>query len=83
METDNVMTIIDDEGNERNVEILLTFESEETGKQYVLFSDPDDEDSVYAYTYTDDGELNSIDDEDVEMCEEVFQEYLGIIEDGK
>jgi len=58
METDNMMTIIDDEGNERNVEILLTFENEETGKQYVLFSDPDDEDSVYAYTYTDDGELN-------------------------
>lgn len=83
METDNVMTIIDDEGNERNVEILLTFENEETGKQYVLFSDPDDEDSVYAYTYTDDGELNSIDDEDVEICEEVFQEYLGVIEDGK
>jgi uncharacterized protein YrzB (UPF0473 family) len=83
METDNVMTIIDDEGNERNVEILLTFENEETGKQYVLFSDPDDEDSVYAYTYTDDGELNSIDDEDVEMCEEVIQAYLGGIEDGK
>ena len=38
----NLFTIIDDEGNTHEMEIVLTFENEETGKAYVLFTDPKD-----------------------------------------
>ena len=46
----NTMIITDDSGQEREVEIILTFEDESTGKTFVLFSDPQDEEgNVYAY----------------------------------
>jgi len=37
MEKDNKLTFIDENGNEVLCEILFTFESEEFGKNYVLF----------------------------------------------
>ena len=39
----NTMMITDDTGNEREVEILLTFENDDKTKKYVLFTDPTDE----------------------------------------
>ena len=38
----NTMMITDDTGNEREVEILLTFENDDKTKKYVLFTDPTD-----------------------------------------
>ncbi len=72
LETKN-MTLTDEEGNEFEVEIVLTFDSPE-GKHFVLFKDPDDpEENVYPYAYDDDGNMFNVEDEkELEMCEEVL-----------
>ena len=74
---DNLMTITDDSGQEREVEILLTFESDE-GKKFVLFTDPADTlGRVYAYTYNEDGEMNEVTDENEwQMCEEGLGAFM-------
>lgn len=74
----NTMMITDDTGNEREVEILLTFENEDKTKKYVLFTDPTDEEgNVYAYSYNEDGSMDEvIDEEEWEMCQEVLGAFI-------
>ena len=74
MTESNTMIITDESGQEREVEILLTFEDESTGHSFVLFKDPQDEEgNVYAYRYDEDGNLNEVTEEsEWEMCQEVL-----------
>ena len=73
---ENKMTIIDNEGKEIEVEILLTFDCDDNSKQYVLFASPEDPDTVYAATYTDDGELEMVEsEEEMALCEEVLNSF--------
>ena len=39
MEEKNVFKIINDEGKEVECEVLFTFESDETGKNYIIYTD--------------------------------------------
>lgn len=73
---ENRMTVIDDDGKEVEMEIILTFEHE--GKEYVLFTDPNDEEgNVFACTYTEDGEMNPVTDEkEWEVCNEVLGAFI-------
>ena len=66
---DNIITLIDDDGVEKDFEILFTYANEETKKQYVYFCDSidkNDEDdlSVYFMAYDEQGNLYRIDDEE-------------------
>ena len=81
MEDNNRMIIMDDSGQEREVEILFTFDDEKNGKSYVLFTDPQDPDgNVFAYTYDEDGKMEEVTDEkEFEMCQEV----LGAFQDDE
>lgn len=81
MEDNNRMIITDDSGQEREVEILFTFDDEKNGKSYVLFTDPQDPDgNVFAYTYDEDGNMEEVTDEkEFEMCQEV----LGAFQDDE
>lgn len=81
MEDNNRMIITDDSGQEREVEILFTFDDEKNGKSYVLFTDPQDpEGNVFAYTYDEDGNMEEVTDEkEFEMCQEV----LGAFQDDE
>ena len=74
MTESNTMIITDESGQEREVEILLTFEDESTGHSFVLFTEPQDEEgNVYAYRYDEDGNLNEVTEEsEWEMCQEVL-----------
>ena len=74
MTESNTMIITDESGQERDVEILLTFEDESTGHSFVLFTDPQDEEgNVSAYRYDEDGNLNEVTEEsEWEMCQEVL-----------
>ena len=74
----NTMMITDDTGNEREVEILQTFENEDKTKKYVLFTDPTDEEgNVYAYSYNEDGSMDEVvDEEEWEMCQEVLGAFI-------
>ena len=39
MEKENIFTIIDTKGKERQCEVLFTFESDETKKNYIVYTD--------------------------------------------
>ena len=70
----NTLYIKDENGKEVAMDILFTFESDDTNKKYVIFEDPNDElGEVYAYSYDEDGNLSAIEtDEEWEMVEEVL-----------
>ncbi|WP_107838768.1 DUF1292 domain-containing protein [Metasolibacillus meyeri] len=68
------ITIVDESGNEQLCEVLHTFESEEFGKSYVLYSlvgaeeDADGQVEIFASSFTpsengEDGELEPIESE--------------------
>jgi len=70
MNNENTFTIIDNNGKERVCEVLFTFESEETKKNYIVYTDNsmDNEGNVrvYASIYKTNGdktELEAIESE--------------------
>ncbi|MDF9838423.1 MULTISPECIES: DUF1292 domain-containing protein [unclassified Breznakia] len=68
----NSMFIKDETGNEKEMEILFTFDHQE--KKYVIFRDINaNDDEVFASAYNDDGELLPIEaEEEWQMVEEVL-----------
>lgn len=66
--------VTDENGNEKRMEILFTFEDEDHGKKYVVFIDPEDEEGeVFASAYDDEGNLIPIESEtEWQMIEEVI-----------
>jgi len=83
MDLDKKLIVIDEQGNENEMEILFTFNSEEYGKQYVLFIDPNaEEGEVYASSYDDEGNLNIVEDEaEWAMIEEILATFVEQDED--
>ncbi len=81
METET-MTIIDESGKEIMYEIVLTFNSDETNKSYVIYKLPGEEnDEVFASSYNEDnkegGDLLPIEsDVEWDMIEEVLNTFL-------
>lgn len=75
---DNKMFIIDEEGNEIEVDILFTFDSDLYGKKYVLYQNPNgDLEEVFVSSYDDEGNLNSVEDEEeLAMVEEVLGAFV-------
>lgn len=78
----NKLFVTTDDGQEKEMEILFTFDSDEYGKSYVLFFDPQDrEGTVFVMSYDDDGNLNQVEtEEEWAMIEEVFEGYQDGIE---
>jgi|SRR5699024_5346218 len=79
------ITLVDEEGNEDLYQILLTFESEEHEKSYVLVhpvSTEDEEVEIFAFSYTEsdgglEGQLNDIEtEEEWDMIEEVLGAFI-------
>lgn len=75
---ENTIQVIDDNGNTINFQVLFTFDSDETGKKYVLYYDPNaDEPQVYSSIYDDEGNLFPIETpEEWDMIEEVFNSFI-------
>ncbi len=78
---DKTLRVIDEAGNEKDFEIVLTFKSDETGKSYVVYKEPGDSDEVFAASYDesneDGGDLKPIEsDEEWDMIEEVLNTFL-------
>lgn len=87
------LTMIDEEGNEILYDVILTFDSADFNKSYLLmvpFVQPeDDEETVevlaYAYTKTNDGGIDELfpieTDEEWDMIEEVFNTNFEEVEE--
>ena len=78
MEKDSYITLKDDKGKEFNVEVLLTFESTENDKTYIIYTDHskdiDDKEKVYAGIYDEKKSiLNPIENkEDYNLIENIL-----------
>lgn len=79
------MYVEDADGKEVEMEILFTFDNEQTKKQYVVFRDPNkDDDEVFASCYDDEGNLTPIETEaEWSMVEEVLGAFIEENEDGQ
>jgi uncharacterized protein YrzB (UPF0473 family) len=81
--SENTIIITKEDGTEITCDILFTFHSDETEKDYVLYVEVDDEEGhVYASSYSDEdgliGELFEIPESNVEeweMIEEVLSAF--------
>ncbi|MFA5408976.1 MAG: DUF1292 domain-containing protein [Bacilli bacterium] len=58
MKEKNVFTVLDDQGKEVKCEVMFTFDSDETGKHYIIYTDNtlDDEGNTRVYASTFDPE---------------------------
>ena len=70
----NSLYVVDEDGNEKRMTILFTFENEQYGRQYVVFEDPqDDSGQVFASAFDDVGSLLPLEsEEEWAMVEEVI-----------
>lgn len=76
----NSLYVKDEQGNDRRMVILFTFDSEDYNRQYVVFQDAEGlDDEVYASAYTEEGELLPIEsDEEWDMVEEVINTFATV-----
>ena len=70
----NSLYVVDEDGSEKRMTILFTFENEQYGRQYVVFEDPqDDSCQVFASAFDDEGSLLPLEsEEEWAMVEEVI-----------
>ncbi|HJC36550.1 MAG TPA: DUF1292 domain-containing protein [Candidatus Merdibacter merdavium] len=70
----NSLYVVDEDGSEKRMTILFTFENEQYGRQYVVFEDPqDDSGQVFASAFDDEGSLLPLEsEEEWAMVEEVI-----------
>jgi uncharacterized protein YrzB (UPF0473 family) len=83
---DELITLVDDQGNETLYQILFTFDSEDFGKSYILLipadSQPDEEVDVLAFSYEPADDINNTelhdieDDQEWDMVEGVLDTFL-------
>ncbi|MBR0385473.1 MAG: DUF1292 domain-containing protein [Erysipelotrichaceae bacterium] len=72
----DTLYITTDQGEEKEMKILFTFDSEQYGKSYVLFYNADDDAEIFCMSYDEDGNLTAVEDEaEWEMIEEVLEVY--------
>ena len=79
----NHLFVIDESGNDIEIEVLFTFDNDETNKKYVLYFDPNDESGeVFASIYDDEGNLTPVEsEEEWAMVEEVFGAFVSDVND--
>jgi uncharacterized protein YrzB (UPF0473 family) len=60
----NKITLLNEKGEEKEYEVLFTFDSDETKKNYIVYTDhkkdPDGKEMVYASIYDESGKDNSL-----------------------
>jgi uncharacterized protein YrzB (UPF0473 family) len=72
----NSMYVKDEQGNDKRMIILFTFDSDDYGKQYVVFQDPENVEEIFASAFNEQGELLPIEsDEEWDMVEEVIATF--------
>ena len=77
IKNENQMVVTDAEGKEHLMNILFTYDNEERKASYVFFYDSEDpNEDVIVMRYTQDGELEPIeDDEEYDEVEEVYNDW--------
>jgi len=88
MEKRNIFTVLNDKGEEVQCEVLFTFQSEETNRNYIVYTDNSvDEDGnfkVYANIFDPSGEISELlpitTDREWEIIEIILEEIKKEVE---
>ena len=74
---ENKIVVIDEMGNEIQMEIVFTYEDEDSGKNFVFYLNPEQEDSeVFVSSYDAEGNLTPVEDpEEWKKLENIFEDY--------
>ncbi len=84
-QNENTFTVKDADGNERECEVLFTFESEETNKNYIVYTDnTEDEDGnirVYASVFVQKQGKNKLEAIETEREWKIVEAILGSIQE--
>ena len=74
--------IIDEDGKELKMEIEFTYTDDATGKEYVFYFDPENEEELFVAGYDAEGNLYEIEsDEEWAKIEKVLEKYNEELED--
>lgn len=75
---DNRIMVTLDDGTEKEMTILLTFNDKNSNKDYVLYYDDNDESgSVFAFQYDKEGNLIPLSEQkEWDLVQEVFDAYM-------
>lgn len=80
------ITLIGEDGSERQAEILFTYHSEDFNKNYVVFMPDDTPDQVSAASYIENGNQGSLEpittDEEWALIEDLLEEYVSQLEEN-
>lgn len=72
----DTIEVEDENGNKKNLTIYFTYYSENFNKDYVIFYDPDDQDSLIACSFDEEGHLFEIEsDEEYNELDEIIDEF--------
>ena len=81
----NKFSLIDDKGNEVVYDVLFTFESEETNKNYIVYTDNSHDDKgniqVYASIYNPDDEKTKLEAIETEKEWKVIETILNTLQE--
>ena len=82
---DNKFTVINDEGKEITCDILFTFDSEETGKSYIVYTDNSKNEegdvNVFASTYDPNDENTALGAIETEQEWKVIETILSTLQE--
>ncbi|MGI6329363.1 MAG: DUF1292 domain-containing protein [Bacilli bacterium] len=79
-EKENLFTVVDEEGKEVECEVLFTFESDETGKNYMIYTDNtlDEEGNtkVFASIFNPEEEISNLEPIETEKEWKIIENIL-------
>ena len=76
IDVDSRLVVIDEDGNEKEMTILFTFDSEDYDKSYVLFYDEANDEEIIAASYDDEGNLFQVEDQqEWQMVNEMLEMF--------
>ncbi len=82
---ENTLIVTADDGSEKMLAILFTFADPNTGNDYVVATDPSNEDLIYGFRYDDNNQLIPVDPDvdaaEFDMVAEVLNAFADEIDD--
>lgn len=81
---ENSLIVTNEDGSETVLAILFTFTDPNTNYNYVVASDPDNEDNIFGFRYDDDGLIPvdpDVNQEEFDMVCEVLNAFADELED--
>ena len=72
----DTIEVEDENGNKNNLTIYFTYHSDNFDKDYVIFYDPEDQDSLLACSFDEEGNLFEIEsEEEYKELDEIIDEF--------